>query len=140
LDRLPRHQRLQDRPAPPQQFLLRTARRRAIGLIDARLAIDELDQRLGVYYDDENVLPAPEGPGNPVVEVWNNTPDDSGPIDTFERSGAAGVPLTCGAVAAPVITFGAAEAGPATPNTAPEAATAPTASRIRLNPCVTATP
>lgn len=46
---------------------------RAIGLLDASLAVDELDQTLGTYYDDENTLPAPEGPGNPVVEVWNNT-------------------------------------------------------------------
>ncbi|MBS2533329.1 hypothetical protein KGQ20_11140 [Catenulispora sp. NF23] len=47
----------------------------AIGLIDAALASDELDQATGIYYDGENTLPAPEGPGNPVVEVWNNTGD-----------------------------------------------------------------
>jgi hypothetical protein len=47
----------------------------AIGLVDANVAVDELDQGLGVYYDDENVLPAPESATNPVVEVWNNTAD-----------------------------------------------------------------
>ena len=45
----------------------------AIGLIDASLAIDELDQSLGIFYQDQDVLPAPEGPANPVVQVWNNT-------------------------------------------------------------------
>jgi hypothetical protein len=48
----------------------------AIGLIDAGLTLDELDQSLGMPYDDETSLPAPEGPDNPVVEVWNNTADD----------------------------------------------------------------
>jgi hypothetical protein len=47
----------------------------AIGLVDASLAVDELDQSLGIYYDDDNVVPAPEGPSNPVVQVWNNTSD-----------------------------------------------------------------
>jgi hypothetical protein len=47
----------------------------AIGLADATAGVDELDQSLGILYDDENTLPAPEGPGNPVVEVWNNTSD-----------------------------------------------------------------
>jgi hypothetical protein len=46
---------------------------RAIGLIDAGLTVDELDQSLGIPYDDESVLPSPEGPANPVVQVWNNT-------------------------------------------------------------------
>jgi hypothetical protein len=45
----------------------------ALGLIDAGLTVDELDQSLGIPYDDENVLPAPERPANPVVQVWNNT-------------------------------------------------------------------
>jgi len=30
----------------------------------------------GIAYDDESTIPAPEGPTNPVVEVWNNTPDE----------------------------------------------------------------
>ncbi len=46
---------------------------RSLGLIDAKLPDDELAQRKGAYYDDERELPAPEGPTNPVVEVWNNT-------------------------------------------------------------------
>jgi len=45
----------------------------AIGLIDATVTVDEVDQSTSILYDDENVLPAPEGPTNPVVEVWNNT-------------------------------------------------------------------
>lgn len=45
----------------------------AIGLIDANLTVDELDQSLGIPYLDENLLPTPEGPDNPVVEIWNNT-------------------------------------------------------------------
>jgi hypothetical protein len=48
---------------------------RAIGLVDAAAGVDELDQSLGIPYDDENTLPAPEGPDNPVVQVWNNTGD-----------------------------------------------------------------
>ena len=56
----------------------------ALGLIDASFAVDELDQSLGIDYDDENVLPAPEGPSNPVVEVWNNTNDY-----TFLAAGAS---------------------------------------------------
>lgn len=47
----------------------------AIGLIDAALTVDEIDQAAGIAYDDENVLPAPESSSNPVVEVWNNTGD-----------------------------------------------------------------
>jgi hypothetical protein len=47
----------------------------ALGFIDAGLILDESSQALGRYYDDENNLPAPEGPANPVVEVWNNTDD-----------------------------------------------------------------
>jgi len=46
---------------------------RAIGLVDANVAVDDLDHALGVSYDDENVVPAPESATNPVVEVWNNT-------------------------------------------------------------------
>jgi hypothetical protein len=45
----------------------------AIGLVDASLAVDALDQSLGVFYDDENDLPTPESAVNPVIEVWNNT-------------------------------------------------------------------
>jgi hypothetical protein len=45
----------------------------ALGFVDASATVDEFDQDLGVYYDDENVLPAPESATNPVVEVWNNT-------------------------------------------------------------------
>jgi len=55
-----------------------------LGLIDASFAVDELDQSLGIDYDDENVLPAPEGLSNPVVEVWNNTDDR-----TFLAAGAS---------------------------------------------------
>jgi hypothetical protein len=55
-----------------------------LGLIDASFAVDELDQSLGIDYDDENVLPAPEGRSNPVVEVWNNTDDY-----TFLAAGAS---------------------------------------------------
>jgi hypothetical protein len=47
----------------------------AIGLVDVAMAVDELDQSLGIDYNDENTLPAPESATNPVVEVWNNTPD-----------------------------------------------------------------
>ena len=28
---------------------------------------------MGAPYLDENTLPTPEGPANPVVEIWNNT-------------------------------------------------------------------
>jgi len=56
----------------------------ALGLIDANLTVDELDQGLGIVYDDENVLPAPESATNPVVEVWNNTS-----IDTFIAPGTS---------------------------------------------------
>jgi len=47
----------------------------AVGLVDAAVTVDELDQTLGVAYDDENTVPAPESADNPVVEVWNNTGD-----------------------------------------------------------------
>jgi hypothetical protein len=47
----------------------------AIGLVDTSLAVDELDQSLGIFYEDDNALPAPEGAANPVVDVWNNTGD-----------------------------------------------------------------
>jgi len=47
----------------------------AIGLIDSNLTVDELDQSAGIFYNDDNILPAPEGAANPVVEVWNNTSD-----------------------------------------------------------------
>ena len=46
---------------------------RAIGLIDASLAVDKADLAAHISYTDENALPAPEGPTNPVVEVSNNS-------------------------------------------------------------------
>ena len=48
----------------------------AIGLVNALAAQDHANQVHGIAYDDESTIPAPEGPTNPVVEVWNNTPDE----------------------------------------------------------------
>jgi hypothetical protein len=45
----------------------------ALGLVDPGLPADEHDQAAGVPYDDERLLPPPEGPGHQVDEVWNNS-------------------------------------------------------------------
>ncbi|WP_411147050.1 hypothetical protein [Streptomyces sp. x-80] len=64
----------------------------ALGLIDAGLTVDEADQALGVPYDDERPLPAPESATNPVVEVWNNSDIYAfiaeGPAEAEEAAGA----------------------------------------------------
>ncbi|MFJ5879814.1 hypothetical protein [Kitasatospora cineracea] len=60
---------------------------RSLGLADTRLADDVRHQREGTSYDDERELPAPEGPANPVVEVWNNS-DLTGFISTRSAADA----------------------------------------------------
>jgi hypothetical protein len=55
----------------------------AIGLLRALEVTDELDEFLGVGYDDEAHLSSPESTTNKVIEIANDTPDY-----TFAVSGA----------------------------------------------------
>jgi hypothetical protein len=80
---------------------------RAIGLISPTVAVDTLDQALGIRYDDENVLPSPEGPDNPVVEVWNNTS-----IATFLAPGTSAAADTAAGLTVYYIPPGADLTGP----------------------------
>ena len=82
--------------APATSFCYRLSNGQALGAIDGALSADESAFRAGLPFDDEQPLPAPEGPDNPVVTVCNATSLPhliAAGASSFSADVAGGVPV-----------------------------------------------